>query len=616
MRRVIASAVASAVALVALGGPGAAGAGAAGATYQVLKCHSEYHGSDELSPSIRGPYSAQDRCTGEDRRLQVLNHGAAVGGQGAQWQLTAPPGTTIAGLSISANLLRDNHHWAQIQVQDDQGAISTLLNGGGTDPGWERHSFAGLDDRHLIVTLRCTEPTCERTDRAHAYVRGIELLLRDQVSPVIGGVGGSLFAPGWLRRGHDFIASVTDVGAGAQQITARVNGQAVGQASGACTLAGLTPPNTPVLVPCGGVPPLSLNVDTAALPFRNGSNAVEIAAFDFSGNPATPVVRTVLIDNAPPSLAFRDTPDPGDPELIRAPVYDAHSGVTSGGIEMRRVGAALWQPLETVLSGGELRARVDSSLLPPGQYELRAHASDVAGNQRVSDLREDGTRMLLRFPLRAATGLTAGIGEGGGEELTVPYATSSSVTGRLTDAAGEPLVGEEVVVEEYFGEGALIDRRVRTVTTGTGGRWTSSIPAGPSREISASFAGTSSHLPTGAEAGELTVRSYASFDTERRSVPEGSRVVFRGQVGRLGARIPDGGKLIELQVKESRGRWNTVREAFHTNPGGRYALAYRFGRFYQADAVFTFRVKVAREQGWPYEAPVRSRQRKLTVRAR
>jgi hypothetical protein len=111
------------------------------------------------------------------------------------------------------------------------------------------------------------------------------------------------------------------------------------------------------------------------------------------------------------------------------------------------------------------------------------------------------------------------------------------------------------------------------------------------------------------------VRSKASFRTSRKRVPEGEKIVFKGKVGHVGARIPVGGKLIELQVQEGAGRWNTVREAFYTKPSGRYRLAYRFGRFYVADAVFMFRAKIAREQGWPYKAPVRSRSRQVTVLA-
>ena len=92
--------------------------------------------------------------------------------------------------------------------------------------------------------------------------------------------------------------------------------------------------------------------------------------------------------------------------------------------------------------------------------------------------------------------------------------------------------------------------------------------------------------------------------------------MFAGRVAHFGARIPSAGKLVELQVRESARRWNTVREAFHTKQSGRFRLGYRFGRFYETDTKFRFRVKVARRKGWPYKAPVRSRSRTVTVLAR
>ena len=90
-------------------------------------------------------------------------------------------------------------------------------------------------------------------------------------------------------------------------------------------------------------------------------------------------------------------------------------------------------------------------------------------------------------------------------------------------------------------------------------------------------------------------------------------MVFHGKVGHFGARIPTGGKLIELQVREGPGRWNTVREAFHTSPSGRFRMSYQFGSFYERNATFVFRIKVAREQGWPYLAPGRSPTKTITV---
>ncbi len=357
-------------------------------------------------------------------------------------------------------------------------------------------------------------------------------------------------------------------------------------------------------------------MSTGAYPFVNGSNTVEICAEDFAGNRPACTARTVSVDNAPPALAFADTQSRDDPELVTAGVAEAHSGVAAGAIDYRAVGADSWRPLETAISSDELRARVESSALQPGDYEFRAEATDVAGNRGETTRRADGSAMVLTFPLRQFVDLAASLEPGGARTRTVRYGTGSEASGRLLDSAGEPLAGEEIVVDEYFGAGALIDRRTRFVRTDSAGRWSSPIPAGPSREVSASFAGSSRFQEAAEPAGRLTVRSQATFTRSRARVREGGRVVFAGKVGHFGARIPAGGKLIELQVREAVGRWNTVREAFHTEPSGRYRFGYRFGRFYDTDARFKFRVKVAREQGWPYKAPVRSRPRTVTVLAR
>ena len=113
----------------------------------------------------------------------------------------------------------------------------------------------------------------------------------------------------------------------------------------------------------------------------------------------------------------------------------------------------------------------------------------------------------------------------------------------------------------------------------------------------------------------LVVRSKAGLRTSRRRVKEGRSVVFKGTVRHKGARIPPGGKLVELQVRDGK-FWNTVRQAFYTKPDGRYRLRYRFRADYTRNAKFHFRVKIVREQGWPYRAPVRTRARKVVVVAR
>ncbi len=289
------------------------------------------------------------------------------------------------------------------------------------------------------------------------------------------------------------------------------------------------------------------------------------------------------------------------------------SSPRSARIAYRAVGTATWTELPTRLADGAMVARVDSSASPPGEYEFVASASDVAGNTAQTDSRPNGEAMLLTFPLRAPVQLVARIGHGDSRAETIGYGRDSAASGRLLDDNGEPMPGRSVTVTERFGRGALIDRRVRTVLTNKRGRWSSKLPAGPSRTVVVSFSGTPRFRPHETAARHLHVRSRSSFEASRARIREGRAIEFSGKVGHFGAHIPSGGKLVELQVREGRARWNTVREAFHTDSSGRFSLRYRFGTFYDANARFVFRVKVAREQAWPYKSPGRSRSLEVTV---
>jgi len=243
-----------------------------------------------------------------------------------------------------------------------------------------------------------------------------------------------------------------------------------------------------------------------------------------------------------------------------------------------------------------------------------ARASDIARNTTETTIRANGQPMILTFPLKSGVDLMGHL-EGGSQRVTVGYGRPSAVSGSLRDASGQPLPNEDVTVTEYYGEGALIDRRVRTVHTDSRGHWKERLPTGPSRRVTASFAGSRRYLPDVTQAGNMRVKTKATFHLSRRQVPEGHRVAFKGRVGHLAARIPAGGKLVELQVKDGN-NWQTVRHPFYTRPNGKYRLRYRFARFYNRNVRYRFRVRVLRERSWPYKAPVSSRVRKLVVKAR
>jgi hypothetical protein len=590
-------------------------ASAAGAAYNVLQCHDNWRAASEMPPVVPGSsrYSAVNKCGTGDARLEVTNWGAALNGQGGWFAFNAPPGTSIREVHLDANLRRGSHHLAQIAVWNGTNNV-VLANGPDTNPSWQHYDWGGLSDPALVLLLQCQDAGgCPADSTAHMYARNVHVVLTDWYDPALSSAGGSLLNGGWLRGGQTLSASATDVGSGIGNLDGEVNGQLVARA-GSCNNGGLAAGFSGYAAPCAGSAAFSQTFDTSAAPFRNGENIVRCAARDFAGNATAVTQRTVLLDNEKPSVAFANAQDPDDPELIRAPVSDGFSGIATARLYMRQVGATDWIGLDTKVDAGAALARVDSASLPAGEYEFKATVSDVAGNTAETTARKNGDPMKLTFPLRAPARLQAHLANGGSNGQTVPYGTDSKVQGRLVDANGDPIAGKEVLIDEDFGEGALIRHRPTTVTTDENGRFESKVPAGPTRRIDAAFDGTTKYAADRTDVGELTVKSRASFELARKRVPEGATATFEGKVGHVGARIPSGGKLLELQVRLKTGRWDTVGEAFRTSEKGRYKRHYRFGKHYTQDTLFRFRVKVLKERNWPYKRAA-SKQRKLVVRA-
>jgi hypothetical protein len=594
------------------------GAGAAGQTYTVVKCHELNRTLSEARIAENAQYVVQSGCADaqSDYASKIESIGSAgIGRRGAvRW--AAPEATGIVGVRLQARLRRDAGHRSRLYMAEANGYESKRVATGDADGGgWKLMRWSGTRKEQFAASLECERRTgCPQSDEAKTWARDIHLTLADYSDPVVN-ASGTIYAGGWLRGERRVEAQLADAGSGLQNAAVRVNGFGLASVGFSCPGAIGGSGFASTMKPCVEMADLqAIEPSTGASPFHDGQNSVAVCVQDFAGNQACDT-RLVRVDNTPPTLAFFDTQDPEDPELVRAMVADPTSGVASGQILVRRVGEELWRPLETQIVGGELRARVDSAAEPAGEYEFMAEATDVAGNVRRTQLREDGLPKQLTFPLRQRVALTAAIKPGGSKHVAVGYGKKTRAVGSLTDARGKPLQEHEVTLVERFGTGALIDRRVRTVHTDAHGRWSAKLRTGPSRSVRAHFAGTLRYLDARAKGGRLSVKTKVTFKVSRRRVPEGEPVVFKGRVRSRGARIPRGGKLLELQVRQGPGSWITVREAFRTRSSGRYRMRYRFGRFYAYDTSFKFRVKVARERDWPYKA-VRSRSRTVTVLAR
>ena len=216
----------------------AAAALAAGGQYTVVQCDLGGHGATEAFGEVHGGYLIRDRCGALEQRLEVTNTGFTTPGQSGRWRFSAPFGTAIVGVYVSANLRRENHHLAQLVVQNDQGVPTVLANGGDTGDGFQNFGFATLDQRAFIVHLVCSDPGgCPPSSQAHAYAQNIAIVVADRADPVISNVSGSLLDGGWVRGSRTLGAQSSDYGSGLQALDAYVNAQKVGTAGVYCPAA-------------------------------------------------------------------------------------------------------------------------------------------------------------------------------------------------------------------------------------------------------------------------------------------------------------------------------------------------------------------------------------------
>ncbi len=399
---------------------------------------------------------------------------------------------------------------------------------------------------------------------------------------------------GWVNRAVSLLARATDGGAG-------------------MTGSDGPPPFTAIRVD-GGAPTAAPGAAVATTVVAEGTHEVAYYARDAAGNVddgarsngianRPPQTATVRIDRTPPAVAFANSQDPRDPELVRAWVADALSGPdpARGGIGVRRAGSGDgFRALPTTVStSGEMRARWESDSHPAGEYEFRAVAYDAAGNVALTRQRRDGAAMVLSNPLKATTALVARLG-GGATEQAVPYGRGSRLTGRLTTGIRTPLAGMPVRIVERFVAGPGPAVRVSTARTEADGSWSVPLLPGPSREIEATFAGGAALGRSASGPLRLRVRSAVRVSVSASVARVGGPpLVFRGRVLPREA-IPPQGKSVQLQFRLAGSDWSEFRTV-QTDRRGRFRYAYRFSDDDSRGARFQFRAFVPAQENWPYE---------------
>jgi hypothetical protein len=369
----------------------------------------------------------------------------------------------------------------------------------------------------------------------------------------------------------------------------------------------------------------------------DGHHTLTYRAFDAAGNGSVEKEVGFKIDGTAPVGAFRAL-DPGDPRGLRVDVEDATSGIADGAIEYRREGEGGFKRLATTRAGGVLSARLDDMALPAGRYEVRAVATDVAGNEAVIDSWADGSKTTLAMPLRLSANLSATAtvkakrcpkaagkrrGKNGRRKpatrpkcrrkkakavtsLELKHGKRAASAGRLVTAQGVPIADAPIVVEGQPRSGGPFVR-LGVARTDAQGNFRFTIPAGPSRTVRYRYDGINTVRPADAQL-TTKVAAAARLKVDRRRLRNGQTVRFTGRL--LGKPIPKAGKLVALQARVGR-EWRTFATP-RANAKGVFKHRYRFTATTGLRR-YEFRALVAREAAYPYEKGV-SRIVKVTVR--
>jgi hypothetical protein len=192
----------------------------------------------------------------------------------------------------------------------------------------------------------------------------------------------------------------------------------------------------------------------------------------------------------------------------------------------------------------------------------------------------------------------------------VAFGRSVKVQGLLMSSAGLPLAGQPVAVVTAPDNGSDAFTEATALTTGPDGRWTATLPPGPSRIIEASYAGSPTVLPA---SGSATVITPAKIELSRVTpdrTPWGSTVRITGRV--LGGYIPASSKLLRLDLGVvGIPGLSKIQGIPNVAPDGTFTTTYKFAR-YQGVVRFWLQVSSLAEADFPW-APAQSRRAIVTV---
>jgi hypothetical protein len=158
--------------------------------------------------------------------------------------------------------------------------------------------------------------------------------------------------------------------------------------------------------------------------------------------------------------------------------------------------------------------------------------------------------------------------------LRVPYGHPVTIHGLLATAQGAPLPDQSVGIFAAVDDSMDVFGEVTTATTAPDGRWTATLPPGPSRIIRAVVNGTATVLPASGQVTAIVPASIKLLSVWPRRVAWGGTVHLVGQL--LGGYLPKGGALVRLRIGYG-STFNTYGVEEHVGGDGRFSTVASFG---------------------------------------